>query len=353
MDQKRHSPHKHKTITGILLDWFRTSARDLPWRREPRNPYRVWISEIMLQQTRVATVIPYYQRWMEQFPDVQSLAEASLDQVLKAWEGLGYYRRARMIHEAAREIRLKFGGILPLTAEELKTLPGIGSYAAAAIASIVADERVIAVDGNVKRVAARLFGIEEKITSRMVEKLLIPHLPPKGSGAFNEALMELGAMICTPRSPACKSCPISRECIARTKNLVHSIPLPARAKRPPLVRAIGLVQIRKKEILLIQRPEEEMLGGLWGFPLLYDRDNLPEGSRTLPEIRHSYTHFTLAVTPCVIIEAETDGLSDRRSTERFVSLNESETMALSRLDRKILELVKTEGIIGVDKPVQR
>src|SRR5438045_2904526 len=197
----------NSTLADRLLSWFATARRDLPWRKEPRDPYRVWVSEVMLQQTRVEVVIPYYHRFLRRFPTLASLAAAPLDEVLALWSGLGYYARARNLHRAAQAC----GGRLPETADGLRALPGFGPYTAAAVASLAFGEDVALVDGNVARVLSRLFAIREDARARAWE--IAARLLPRGrAGAFNEALMELGATVCTPRTPDCPRCPLQRMC---------------------------------------------------------------------------------------------------------------------------------------------
>jgi A/G-specific adenine glycosylase len=235
-----------------LLAWYRKTARDLPWRRS-RDPYRVWISEIMLQQTQIATVIPYYERWMHRFPSVQSLAKAPLDDVLKAWEGLGYYARARNLHKAAQTLT---STAWPKSAEGWREVPGVGAYTAAAIASICFGERVAVFDGNVRRVLSRLAAAD----------VTVPPGPRGVPGDYNQALMELGQRICTPRNPACGDCPVSKQCRARRKGEVERWPLKKERKAVPHQEvAVGVIWDGGR--VYVQRREEEgLLGGLWEFP---------------------------------------------------------------------------------------
>ena len=311
-------------MTDGLLEWFYLNKRDLPWRRD-KTPYRVWVSEVMLQQTQVATVIPYFERWMKRFPNVDALAEAPLDEVLKMWEGLGYYRRARLLHAGAQEVVRDYGGRLPENYDALLELPGIGTYTAAAISSLVFNEDVLAVDGNVKRVAARLFMISGVVTEKAAKKNLLPHLPRGRAGAFNEALMELGATVCTPKAPLCQSCPVSENCAAFRRGQVARFPEPKARKNVPHLERYALAYQRDDALYLRQRSESEMLGGLWGFPLTED---LPKGKR-LKEVQHAYTHFKITVTP-VLVEEEPEDAEP-------VSLASISGLALSKLDHKILE----------------
>jgi A/G-specific adenine glycosylase len=239
--------------------------RDLPWRREP-EPYRVWVSEIMLQQTRVEAVIPYYERWLERFPTLAALAAAEPDAVLRAWEGLGYYSRARNLHAAARLVRERHGGRVPDSAAALRGLPGIGAYTAAAIASIAFDRAEAAVDGNIRRVLARLHDLETP-TPAEVQRLAAELLPADRPGDHNQALMELGATVCTPRAPACPACPLAARCLARAAGTQEERPRPKPA-RPLPEHAIATAAVVAPDgaVWLRRRPERGLLAGLWELP---------------------------------------------------------------------------------------
>ncbi len=253
-------------IAGPLLEWFRARRRDVPGRNES-DPYRIWIAEVMAQQTRIATVIPYYEAFLERFPDVDALAASPLDDVLKAWEGLGYYGRARNLHRAAGEVQARYGGRLPEDVDALRSLPGVGAYTAGAIASIAFGRPEPAVDGNVRRVLCRLHDLE-KPTARRLDALCRELIAEaRGTaGSLNQALMDLGSSICTPRAPGCDECPVASQCMALRNDTVAS--RPARRRRPPLPhRDIAAALVWKGPLLLIaRRPEEGLLGGLWEFP---------------------------------------------------------------------------------------
>jgi A/G-specific adenine glycosylase len=253
-------------IQGALIAWFRRGHRDMPWRRT-RDPYAIWVSEIMLQQTRVETVVPYFERWMRRFPSVRALAEAPLDDVLAQWAGLGYYARARNLQRAAQQIVEKHGGRFPRAREDVHALPGVGPYTAGAILSIAFGEKEPILDGNVARVLSRLFFVEnpgkrdEKLWA-LAEQLL----PAESPGDFNQALMELGATVCTPRAPSCLACPLRKYCAAQQKGLQESLP-PVKKKTP--TRAIDQVTIlveRERKLLLLRRPPSGLWGGLWEPP---------------------------------------------------------------------------------------
>lgn len=252
-----------------LLGWFRRHARDLEWRRS-RDPYRVWISEIMLQQTQVATVASYFPRFIAAFPTIEALAAAREQQVLRLWEGLGYYRRARQLHRAAEVIVREHGGRFPQDAEAVRQLPGIGRYTAGAILSIAFDAREPIVEANTLRLLSRLLAYRgdprttagQKLLWRFAEELL----PRYGSGIFNQALMELGALVCTPREPACGGCPVRGLCPTHREGLQHVVP---RAKSPPRVeqvREAAVVVRRRGRVLLVERQAGERWAGLWDFP---------------------------------------------------------------------------------------
>ena len=251
-------------IQQTLLAWFDEHGRALPWR-ETRDPYRVWVSEIMLQQTRVAAAVPYYERWIERFPTLDHLADADIDDVLKAWEGLGYYSRARNLHAAARMVRERHAGRMPASADGLRALPGIGDYTAGAIASIVYGHAEPAVDGNVRRVMARL--LDRNIEGKALQAATAALVPDTRPGDFNQALMELGATICTPRSPDCRACPVSRHCLAHQNGTQFERPAPKKKPDVPVI-AVGAAVLRDRRgrLLLTRRPDTGLLAGMWELP---------------------------------------------------------------------------------------
>jgi A/G-specific adenine glycosylase len=258
-----------KTLRRKLLAWYRKNRRDLPWRRTS-DPYAIWISEAMLQQTRVETVIPYWERFLALFPDVEALATADADEVLGAWAGLGYYSRARNLQKAAQAVVERFGGELPDTAEGLEELPGIGRYTAGAVASIAFDRPEPVVDGNVERVLARVLDVREDVKKPAVKQRFWeaagelargPH-----PGDLNQALMELGATICVPKAPRCMACPVIAECAARAAGDPESLPVKSRKKPPKRVEASAGLLLRRGRALAVRRPPEGLLGGLWELP---------------------------------------------------------------------------------------
>lgn len=253
-----------------LLAWYDEATTEMPWRGQ-RDPYRIWLSEIMLQQTRIAAAEGYYHRFLDRFPTVQDLASASLDEVLKLWEGLGYYARARNLHSLANLVVSEHDGQFPATAESLQTLPGIGRYTAAAIASIAFGEAVAVLDGNVIRVLTRLIDLPEEISQpKVIEQLWTlasKLLSPKRPGDYNQALMDLGRTVCTPRRPACERCPVREFCLAAVRGTQETRPVKKpKAPLPLVYAAAAVIRDEAGRILLVQRPEEGLLGGLWTLP---------------------------------------------------------------------------------------
>ncbi len=258
-----------EVLQRTLLGWFADNARALPWRARC-NPYAVWISEMMLQQTRVETVLPYFGRWMERFPQLRSVAGAPLEDVLKLWEGLGYYSRARALHRAAAEMVARHGGQPPRATKDLRALPGIGVYTAGAIASIAYNQPVAAVDGNTARVLSRLFALQGSPAApagrRKLAALAQGLIPPGRARDFNQALMELGALVCRAGRPPCQACPLRRICLARRLGRQGDFPPPvARPRQRPVRGALALV-ISRGRLLLRRRPPRGLWGGLWELP---------------------------------------------------------------------------------------
>jgi A/G-specific adenine glycosylase len=266
---RRESLGLVRRLQKALLAWYAHERRDLPWRRT-RDPYAIWLSEVMLQQTRVDTVLPYYERFLSAFPSIHALADAPLEDVLRHWSGLGYYRRARMLHEAARQVNRERGGCLPSTAAELVGIKGIGRYTAGAVASIAWGEAVAAVDGNVARVLSRLFLIDADLKKapgqKRIRELADSLVVPGDASSWNQALMELGATTCLPRHPRCTSCPVEAECEARTRGLTDALPRAQTRLAPRLMRRVGFVLRSRGRVLLGRRPEGGLFGGMWEPP---------------------------------------------------------------------------------------
>jgi len=255
-----------------LLNWYNINKRDLPWR-QTNDPYKIWVSEVMLQQTQVKTVIPYYERFMEKFPTVYDLAAADEQLVLKEWEGLGYYSRARHLHTAAKEVATTYDGKLPNDAKQLGKLKGIGPYTKGAILSIAFNEREPAVDGNVMRVYSRLLNINEDITRYQTKKLfaqnVLETIPEHNPGDFNQSIMELGALICTPRQPKCIECPIQVHCQAYQLGIQTKLPVRNKAPKQKEISYVTLLIVTDdKKIMIEQRPNEGLLANLWQFPMI-------------------------------------------------------------------------------------
>jgi A/G-specific adenine glycosylase len=267
------APEQRDALRVALLDWYDKNRRDLPWRAT-HDPYAIWVSEIMLQQTQVATVLDYYARWMQRFPTIDALANAELDDVLTLWAGLGYYRRARMLHAGARYVRDALGGVMPGDAAGLKVLPGVGDYTAGAIASIAYNEPAPIVDGNVERIFARLLAIPGDPKARANQKtfwrLAAELVDPERPGDLNQAMMELGATVCTPTNPTCLLCPVRALCVGLATGQPTNFPGKViRAKARPQDVATCVITAHhagKTWTLLTQRPDTGLLAGLWEFP---------------------------------------------------------------------------------------
>lgn len=271
----------------LLLHWFASHRRDLPWRSEgPRDPYKVWVSEIMLQQTKVEAVRPYYESWMERFPDIPSLAAAQQDDVLRQWQGLGYYSRARNLHEAVCEVQAAYGGKVPDNKKDMLSLKGVGEYTAGAVLSIAYGKPVVAVDGNVLRVFARLYNIRDNVLSTKVKKkitaLVQNQLPAENPGAFNEALMDFGAVVCIPKSPRCSECPLQDICLAKAVGVASDLPVRLTKKNVPTEDITVVVVSRGPFWLLHRRPDKGLLASMWEFPNAPGRDE--EGRQSVQQL---------------------------------------------------------------------
>ncbi len=321
-----------------LLSWYGRSRRDLPWR-ESTDPYAIWVSEIMLQQTRVAVVVERYQAFLERFPTLDALAGAPEQEVLALWSGLGYYRRARMLHKAAQFVSTQRMGHMPVKAEDLRTLPGVGPYTAAAIASIAHNERVAVVDGNVERVLCRLEGWDASGRSsgaalrRKIEARADELVDPAQPGDFNQAMMELGATVCLPRNPECLVCPLASHCVTRGEHKTQARP---RMLSREVAYALAVRENQgQEEVLLEQRsPEQTVMPGLWELPALVD-PKVPEADVRM-SVRHAIMQVNYYVRIRNVAVDEVDNLTVPAGERRWVALDVAGKMALTGLARKVL-----------------
>lgn len=326
---------KARRLVPRLLDWFGANARDLPWRRT-RDAYAIWVSEIMLQQTQVATVIPYWKRWMRALPTIEKLARAKPERVLKLWEGLGYYSRARNLQAAAQQIVAEHSGCLPKDLEAIRALPGIGRYTAGAIGSIAFGRAEPIVDGNVTRILTRIFGIPEnpkdKATQenlwQLAETLVIA---ADDCSALNQSLMELGATVCHPRKPDCAVCPVARACAARRENAIDAIPAKSRAIEYEEKLIEVYLITRGARYLVQQRPEGAVNAGFWEFPNSEHgaRFSVPKNARPIATARHTITRYR--------IELNAYSIRSRRAQGHWCTLNELRKLPFTAGHRKLLK----------------
>ena len=343
-------------IAEQLLAWYSTHRRDLPWRNS-RDPYAIWVSEVMLQQTRVETVVPYYQKWMARFPTVETLASADMEEVLNMWEGLGYYRRARYLHEAARQVADRPGGELPDSVQALRELPGIGAYTAAAVSAFAFDKDTIALDGNLKRVLARLFEVTLEIQSteavKRLQKLGLELLPSGEASDFNQALMDLGATICTAQNPKCADCPLTEHCLAYKHGSQDDIPRRRAKGSLPEVERAAAILIKDGAVLLGRRPPDGLLADLWEFPAVdldgaeSSQDQLIEwlqeinlqgkGWRPRETYRHAYSHFKVTVRTYQARWQAGKPSSKAHTEFRWVLENALDQYPMGKVDRSIAE----------------
>ena len=351
-----------------LPTWFDTARRPMPWRASGadgrRDPYRVWVSEVMLQQTRVETATPYFERFVAAFPDTAALAAAPLDRVLRLWEGLGYYSRARNLHRAAQAVVAEHGGVVPDTEAAFRALPGVGPYTAAAVLSLAFGRPLAVLDGNVIRVLARVFAVDADAkagrTRRALQALADRLLDAGDPGRFNEAVMELGATVCTPRSPACPRCPLNTVCEAYAEGEPERYPVTSKAKPVPHHTVVVAVVADGAGRLLIQRrPEDAMLGGLWEFPggKQEPGEELEETCRrevreelgvevgvgeAFARVEHAYSHFriTLHAFWCRLVAGEPVSVSGQPVA--WVRPEDLDDYAFPRANRRVIEALQAE-----------
>jgi A/G-specific adenine glycosylase len=348
-------------LSSKLLAWYHANKRTLPWRGHPAA-YAVWVSEIMLQQTRVETVIPYFEKWMRLFPDVHALAEALERDVLNAWEGLGYYSRARNLHKAAMIVAEEYNGEMPRDLNELRKLPGIGRYTLGAIASIAFGMDVSALDGNIKRAYARIFDIDEPVDSPAGEKILWQladeNLPKGHAGDYNQALMDLGATICVPKNPRCLICPVMEVCKARQNGTQDQRPVMKPKKEVPHYVNVAGVIIERGRVLLSQRPSKGLLGGMSEFPnarvsddpaaglskalktayklrLRMKREPGVQNNEALGIVQHAYTHFKVTV---YVFRCELISMS-KGTNLKWVPLKDLDKFPMGKIDRQIANMI--------------
>lgn len=347
-----------KRLGKLLLDWYDENKRDLPWRKT-KDPYRIWISEMMLQQTRVEQVIPYYNRFLKKFPDIQTLANSALDDILKTWEGLGYYRRARYIHESARIMVSKYDGKIPKNYTELKELPGFGPYTCGSVLSIAYNQPYPAIDGNVVRFMARFFKIESDIklgqTKKQIEKIVLNLLPQDRVSHFNQALMEMGATVCTPIRPDCENC-----CCRKLCRAYNETPNPARipkskikSKKKHFHIAAGIVK-KGHCVLISKRPGNVILGNLWEFPggRKENNESLKETcvrelhaktgikvkvEKVLGSFKHHYSHYSITIHffICKYVSG-----AIKTHTMKWVKPQDMDTYAFSKVHKLVMLKIK-------------
>ena len=354
-----------KKIQWKLIKWYQSNSRDLPWRGL-QDPYLIWVSEVMLQQTQVETVIPYFKRWINRFPDIQSVINASEDDVLKVWEGLGYYSRVRNIKKTAGIIYRKYDCLIPNTTQELKKLPGIGDYIAGAIASIAFGLNEPALEANGIRVVSRLFdfhGLVNKTMNKTILKEYLKELIPNGNaGDFNQAVMDLGSMVCLSVNPICKKCPIQKECFAFSRRTQKELPVTKERPTKPHIKVVAAIIQKDNKVLVDKRPAEGLLGGMWEFPggkVEHGEDHSEALIRELKEelgieiklvssfgaYKHAYTHFAVIVYPYFVEIVNGDPQAIEADKIEWVEIGTLRNFPMGKVDRNIsddLEKRKTK-----------
>ena len=340
-------------LSVSLLDWFDKNKRDLPFRKN-KSPYSIWISEVMLQQTKVETVIPYYNLWMKKFPTIKTVAVASESSILKSWEGLGYYSRCRNFHKASKIIVNNYGSKIPENWEDFRALPGVGDYTAGAVLSIAFNKNFVAIDGNVKRVIARIIGRKKlsKYNLNYIKSFLLKNMDRNRAGDFNEAVMELGACICLPRSPKCRQCPINSFCTGYKSGHPMNYPQKLVIKNVPVRTFVGGI-IRFEDKILIQKRDSKMLNGLWEIPMkkIDIKSNYIEDfkkyifnkygykisfKKIISEVEHVYSHFKMELIVMDFIMC--DNYKSIGNSFSWVSKSDIDRYAFHRANHKVFKL---------------
>ncbi len=352
------------TAAGNALSaWYDTHRRKLPWRGA-EDPYAVWVSEVMLQQTQVTAVIPYYKRFLDLFPDVRTLAAADLQSVLKAWEGMGYYARARNLRKAAGMIVNDHAGMIPDNWADFRKLPGVGDYIAAAVLSIAFDLPFAVVDGNVKRVLARMMKKDDPVNAsashRTFQKLATDFLDPKQPGAFNQAVMELGALVCTPKTPDCGRCPVQKHCLAFRDDALENYPKRLKKKAVPQYHMTAAVIRKNGRFLITRRKNNGLLGGLWEFPggkvaanetpesalirNVYDETNLRIDIEShLTQVKHAYTHFKIKMDVYTARHLSGDVRLNGPVDYKWIRLDDIDGYPFPRANLKFIPILRIDG----------
>lgn len=344
-------------FAGSLLTWYGDQGRELPWR-QTRDPYRIWLSEIMLQQTGVTAVIPYYQRFLERYPTVAALAAAPIEEVVDLWAGLGYYSRARNLHATARQIVARFHGHFPATLEELQSLPGVGRSTAGAIAALAFEKRAPILDGNVRRILCRLFAWQEDPATAVAQRQLWEWAdrltPATRVHDYTQAIMDLGATVCLPRNPRCSDCPVGRFCLAQTLGLEKSLPRRRPTKAVPTEAQVVLILAWGGRILVRRRPLHGLLGGLWEFParsLVHGQSSaqavaaelLERGVsgrvQTVGTIRHAYSHFRVQIEIFKVQVEKFEGVAEGGDGEQWLPEQALPELPLHGAHKKVLGLL--------------
>jgi A/G-specific adenine glycosylase len=358
--KKTIGPKTAVALTDQLLTWYELNKRVLPWRNT-RDPYHIWVSEIMLQQTQVDTVVPYYHRFLKKYPTIDSLARSELQDVLKMWENLGYYSRVRHMHETAKMIALELDGKIPDTWDAIIRLPGIGPYTAGAILSIAYGKPIPAIDGNARRVFCRLFAIEDPAYSSGAQqdlyRLVAGIIPRHSPAAFNQAVMDLGSLVCTPKNPACPVCPMQNRCLAFKHALQERLPVMKKKAPLPHRHAIAaILRDSRNRVLIVRRPSEGLLASLWKFPggFLHSGESPQDGLRKtileelgwnieggglIASVRHAYTHFRMTLHIFLCGHPGTEPLTPSYQQWQWATPNDLSNLPFSRADRKVIAAI--------------